>query len=92
MKSRGSSVIVEVSTGQPTMLGDVRGVVLMSRYVIEPTDVSGKFNLKHFCRVDTKGRNPEWYNKAYGHMVLQSLLKIKDSLKLFPSRAASFTS
>jgi len=87
--SRGTAAIVEVSTGPHPLLGDVRGVVLTSRYVIDPTEVPNKCILTHMCRVDTKGRNPEWYNKAYGHIVSQHLIRIKDSIKNLPPKLTS---
>nr|XP_026696472.1 rho GTPase-activating protein 7 isoform X1 [Ciona intestinalis] len=86
VNSRGASVIVETSTSNPSMLGDVRGVILASRYVIEPTDDPLTCQLTHVCRVDTKGRNPEWYNKAYGHVVVQQLLRIRDSVRVMPPK------
>ena len=79
MNSRDAIVIVEASTPDPPAEGDVRAVVLTSRYVIEPTDVPNTCALSRICRIDCKGRNPEWYNKAYGHIVAKELLKIKDS-------------
>jgi len=37
----------------PVMLGGVRGIVLASRYLIEPCG-SGKSRIMHLSRVDTK--------------------------------------
>uniref|UniRef100_A0A182WRY0 Rho-GAP domain-containing protein n=1 Tax=Anopheles quadriannulatus TaxID=34691 RepID=A0A182WRY0_ANOQN len=76
---RGACVIVEVSISHEnatTLLGGVNGVVLASRYLIEPCG-SGKCKLMHLSRVDMKGRTPDWYNKNYGHICQQYLSKIK---------------
>lgn len=78
-QSRGACVIVEVSithNGAQLLLGGVRGVVLASRYLIEPCG-SGKCKLMHLSRVDMKGRTPDWYNKNYGHICQQYLSRIK---------------
>uniref|UniRef100_A0A4Y0BHF6 Rho-GAP domain-containing protein n=1 Tax=Anopheles funestus TaxID=62324 RepID=A0A4Y0BHF6_ANOFN len=76
---RGACVIVEVSISHEnatSLLGGVNGVVLASRYLIEPCG-SGKCKLMHLSRVDMKGRTPDWYNKNYGHICQQYLSKIK---------------
>ncbi|KAL1378890.1 hypothetical protein pipiens_015291 [Culex pipiens pipiens] len=78
-QSRGTCVIVEVSishNGAQLLLDGVRGVVLASRYLIEPCG-SGKCKLMHLSRVDMKGRTPDWYNKNYGHICQQYLSRIK---------------
>jgi len=75
----GATIIVESSTNSQPLIGDVRGVVLTSRYVIEPTEAQKKCSLVHISRIDTKGHNPEWYNKTFGHEVARNLLKIRDS-------------
>ncbi|XP_055524995.1 rho GTPase-activating protein 7 isoform X2 [Wyeomyia smithii] len=78
-QSRGACVIVEVSishNGAQPLLDGVRGVVLASRYLIEPCG-SGKCKLMHLSRVDMKGRTPDWYNKNYGHICQQYLSRIK---------------
>lgn len=49
---------------------------------------SMKCYLTHISRVDTKGRNPEWYNKAYGHIAMRQLLKIRESFRQQCSNAA----
>lgn len=64
----------------PVMLGGTRGIVLASRYLIEPCG-SGKSRIMHLSRVDTKGRTPEWYNKSYGHLAALHLSKIRNSFK-----------
>uniref|UniRef100_A0A182NMJ2 Rho-GAP domain-containing protein n=1 Tax=Anopheles dirus TaxID=7168 RepID=A0A182NMJ2_9DIPT len=76
---RGACVIVEVSISHEnatSLLGGVNGVVLASRYLIEPCG-SGRCKLMHLSRVDMKGRTPDWYNKNYGHICQQYLSKIK---------------
>ncbi|XP_054006718.1 uncharacterized protein LOC128891336 isoform X2 [Hylaeus anthracinus] len=80
---KGACVIVETSVKHPdapVMLGGTRGIVLASRYIIEPCG-SGKSRIMHLSRVDTKGRTPEWYNKSYGHLAALHLSKIRNSFK-----------
>ncbi|KAG7201361.1 hypothetical protein KM043_004126 [Ampulex compressa] len=80
---KGACVIVEISVEHPdapVMLGGTRGIVLASRYLIEPCG-SGKSRIMHLSRVDTKGRTPEWYNKSYGHIASLHLNKIRNSFK-----------
>ncbi|XP_067000581.1 rho GTPase-activating protein 7 [Anabrus simplex] len=80
---KGACVIVETSVEHPdapVMLGGVRGIVLASRYLIEPCG-SGKSRIMHLSRVDTKGRTPEWYNKSYGHICALYLTRIRASFK-----------
>ncbi|KMQ98393.1 hypothetical protein RF55_1247 [Lasius niger] len=80
---KGACVIVETSVEHPdapVMLGGTRGIVLASRYLIEPCG-SGKSRIMHLSRVDTKGRTPEWYNKSYGHIAALHLSKIRNSFK-----------
>lgn len=53
---RGACVIVETSVDHSSatlLLGGVRGVVLASRYLIEPCG-SGRSRIMHLARVDTK--------------------------------------
>ncbi|KAK2584576.1 hypothetical protein KPH14_006942 [Odynerus spinipes] len=80
---KDACVIVETSVEHPdapVMLGGTRGIVLASRYLIEPCG-SGKSRIMHLSRVDTKGRTPEWYNKSYGHIAALHLSKIRNSFK-----------
>ncbi|XP_055716215.1 uncharacterized protein LOC129810016 isoform X2 [Phlebotomus papatasi] len=81
---RGACVIVETSIDHPDatllLLGGVRGVVLASRYLIEPCG-SGKSRIVHLARVDAKGRTPEWYNKSYGHICSHYLSAIRNFFK-----------
>ncbi|GLG97554.1 Rho GTPase-activating protein 68F [Gryllus bimaculatus] len=80
---KGACVIVETSVEHhdaQVMLGGVRGIVLASRYLIEPCG-SGKSRIMHLSRVDTKGRTPEWYNKSYGHLCALYLTRIRASFK-----------
>lgn len=80
---KGACVIVETSVEHadaPVMLGGVRGIVLASRYLIEPCG-SGKSRIMHLSRVDTKGRTPDWYNKSYGHICALYLSLIRGSFK-----------
>lgn len=81
--SKGGCMIVETSvehSDAELIPGGVRGIVLASRYLIEPCG-SGKSRILHLSRVDIKGRSSEWYNKCYGHMCAQYLLKIRNSFQ-----------
>ncbi|XP_054085597.1 uncharacterized protein LOC105212429 isoform X2 [Zeugodacus cucurbitae] len=80
---RGACVIVETSIDHAKakpMFGAIRGVVLASRYLIEPCG-SGRSRVMHLTRVDVKGRTPEWYNKSYGHICSLYLSKIRLAFK-----------
>ncbi|XP_067619349.1 uncharacterized protein cv-c isoform X2 [Eurosta solidaginis] len=80
---RGACVIVETSIDHAKakpMFGAIRGVVLASRYLIEPCG-SGRSRVMHLARVDVKGRTPEWYNKSYGHICSHYLSKIRLAFK-----------
>ncbi|XP_037123479.1 stAR-related lipid transfer protein 13 isoform X2 [Syngnathus acus] len=60
--------------------GAVRAIVLESNYLLEPCG-SGKSRLTHICRVDLKGRTPEWYNKAFGHLCAAEAARIRNSFQ-----------
>lgn len=79
---RGTCSLVSVSVDHDDcpMLGSIRGVVLESNYLLEPCG-SGKSRLTHICRVDLKGRTPEWYNKAYGHLCAAEVARIRNSFQ-----------
>ncbi|BET00952.1 START [Nesidiocoris tenuis] len=81
--AKGACVIVETSVEHPegqVLSGGIRGILLASRYLIEPCG-SGKSRIIHLSRVDTKGRTPDWYNKAYGHLCALHLYKIRNSFR-----------
>lgn len=77
---KGSSALVCVSVDHedspPT--GSVRGVVLESQYLLEPCG-TGRTRLTHVSRVDLRGRSPEWYNKAFGHLCVNEAQRIRSS-------------
>ncbi|XP_029600983.1 stAR-related lipid transfer protein 13-like [Salmo trutta] len=78
--SKGCSVLVCVSVDyedSPAMVS-VRGVVLESQYLLEPYG-TGRSRLTHICRVDLKGRSPEWYNKVFGHLCVSEVQRIRSS-------------
>ncbi|XP_052834768.1 stAR-related lipid transfer protein 13 isoform X2 [Drosophila gunungcola] len=80
---RGACVIVETSIDHAKakpLFGAVRGVVLASRYLIEPCG-SGRSRVMHLARVDVKGKTPEWYNKNYGHICSHYLSRIRLAFK-----------
>ncbi|KAG5837511.1 hypothetical protein ANANG_G00240050 [Anguilla anguilla] len=77
---KGTCALVSVSVDheESPPLGGVRAVVLESQYLLEPCG-SGKSRLTHICRVDLKGRTPEWYNKAFGHLCAAEVARIRNS-------------
>ncbi|XP_055081885.1 stAR-related lipid transfer protein 13-like isoform X2 [Periophthalmus magnuspinnatus] len=75
---RGACSLVSVSIERCASFGGVRAIVLESNYLLEPCG-SGKSRLTHICRVDLKGRTPEWYNKAYGHLCAAEASRIRNS-------------
>ncbi|XP_076055678.1 rhoGTPase activating protein isoform X2 [Oratosquilla oratoria] len=81
--SRGMCVVVETSVEQaeaPVLVGGVRGIVLASRYLIQPCG-SGKSRITHISRLDIRGRTPDWYNKAYGHLTALHFSRIRQSFQ-----------
>ncbi|XP_066506880.1 stAR-related lipid transfer protein 13 isoform X2 [Hoplias malabaricus] len=79
---KGVCVLVSVSIEHEDSapMGGVRGVVLESQYLLEPCG-SGKSRLTHICRVDLKGKSPEWYNKAFGHLCAAEVARIRNSFQ-----------
>ncbi|CDQ81317.1 unnamed protein product [Oncorhynchus mykiss] len=73
-------VCVSVEHEDCPRVGGVRAVVLESNYLLEPCG-SGKSRLTHICRVDFKGRSPEWYNKAFGHLCAAEAARIRNSFQ-----------
>uniref|UniRef100_UPI003AAC4A47 stAR-related lipid transfer protein 13-like isoform X2 n=1 Tax=Centroberyx gerrardi TaxID=166262 RepID=UPI003AAC4A47 len=71
-------VCVSVEHDDSPRMGAVRGVVLESQYLLEPCG-TGKTRLTHICRVDLRGRSPEWYNKAFGHLCVNEAQRIRSS-------------
>ncbi|KAJ8404710.1 hypothetical protein AAFF_G00335730 [Aldrovandia affinis] len=78
---KGTCALVSVSVDhEDSPMGGVRAVVLESQYLLEPCG-SGKSRLTHICRVDLKGRTPEWYNKAFGHLCAAEAARIRNSFQ-----------
>ncbi|KAL5284667.1 DLC1 family protein [Megaselia abdita] len=81
--TEGICILSETSVEHPKArqsCGSVRGVILASRYLIEPAG-NNKSRIMHIARVDMKGRSPEWYNKSYGYICAQYLAKIKQNFQ-----------
>ncbi|EFA11023.2 Rho GTPase-activating protein 7-like Protein [Tribolium castaneum] len=67
---KDSCLVIETSVEHQDAVpipNTVRGIVLASRYLIEPCG-SGRSKLLHLSRVDSMGKTPEWYQKNYGHI------------------------
>ncbi|KAJ8368514.1 hypothetical protein SKAU_G00085420 [Synaphobranchus kaupii] len=79
---KGTCALVSVSVDheESPPMGGVRAMVLESQYLLEPCG-SGKSRLTHICRVDLKGRMPEWYNKAFGHLCAAEAARIRNSFQ-----------
>nr|XP_055052942.1 stAR-related lipid transfer protein 13 isoform X3 [Misgurnus anguillicaudatus] len=79
---RGTCSLLSVSIEHEDCppVGGVRGIVMESNYLLEPCG-SGKSRLTHICRVDLKGRTPEWYNKAFGHLCAAQAARIRNSFQ-----------
>ncbi|XP_056466873.1 stAR-related lipid transfer protein 13 isoform X2 [Gadus chalcogrammus] len=79
-KGACSLVSASVEREDSPLLGGVRAVVLESAYLLEPCG-SGKSRLTHICRVDLKGRTPDWYNKVFGHICAAEVARIRNSFQ-----------
>ncbi|XP_011606887.2 stAR-related lipid transfer protein 13 isoform X2 [Takifugu rubripes] len=79
-KGACSLVSVSIETEDCPPLGGVRAIVLESNYLLEPCG-SGKSRLTHISRVDMKGRTPDWYNKAFGHLCAAEAARIRNSFQ-----------
>uniref|UniRef100_A0A8C2WMI7 StAR-related lipid transfer (START) domain containing 13a n=1 Tax=Cyclopterus lumpus TaxID=8103 RepID=A0A8C2WMI7_CYCLU len=73
-------VCVSIEHDDSPSTGAVRGVVLESQYLLEPC-VTGRTRLTHISRVDLRGRSPEWYNKAFGHLCVNEAQRIRSSFQ-----------
>uniref|UniRef100_A0A8C1GAJ2 StAR-related lipid transfer (START) domain containing 13a n=1 Tax=Cyprinus carpio TaxID=7962 RepID=A0A8C1GAJ2_CYPCA len=73
-------VSVSVDHEESPQLARVRGIILESQYLLEPCG-SGKSRLTHICRADLKGKSPEWYNKAFGHLCASEAARIRNSFQ-----------
>ncbi|XP_041864808.1 stAR-related lipid transfer protein 13 isoform X1 [Melanotaenia boesemani] len=71
-------VCVSVEHDDSPRIGAVKGVVLESQYLLEPCG-TGRTRLTHISRVDLRGRSPEWYNKAFGHLLVNEAQRIRSS-------------
>ncbi|XP_077449046.1 stAR-related lipid transfer protein 13-like isoform X2 [Stigmatopora argus] len=63
----------------PRASAAVRAVVLESHYLLESCGAPTRTRLTHLSRVDLRGRAPEWYNKAYGHLCANEAQRIRAS-------------
>nr|XP_020476081.1 stAR-related lipid transfer protein 13 isoform X2 [Monopterus albus] len=79
---KGSSALVclSIEHDDSPRMGTVRGVVLESQYLLEPCGM-GRTRLTHISRVDLRGRSPEWYNKAFGHLCINEAQRIRSSFQ-----------
>ncbi|CAG0923080.1 unnamed protein product [Notodromas monacha] len=83
LTTAGGCAVVETSVehdAAPPLPGTVRGVVLASRFLIEPCG-SGRSRVTHISRLDLKGHSVEWYNKNYGHVAASALSRLRESFQ-----------
>ncbi|XP_032446752.1 stAR-related lipid transfer protein 13 isoform X1 [Xiphophorus hellerii] len=79
-KGACSLVSVSIEHEDSSATEGVRAMILESTYLLEPCG-SGKSRLTHICRVDLKGRTPDWYNKAFGHLCAAEAARIRNSFQ-----------
>ncbi|XP_077360690.1 stAR-related lipid transfer protein 13 isoform X2 [Festucalex cinctus] len=72
-------VCVSVDHDNGPRTAAVRAVVLESHYLLEPFGMPTRTRLTHVSRVDLRGRAPEWYKKAYGHLCANEAQRIRAS-------------
>ncbi|KAM6985956.1 stAR-related lipid transfer protein 13 [Aplochiton taeniatus] len=80
--SQGWTALVCVSVDHEVSpaRGSVRAVVLEDQYLLEPT-TTNRTRLTHVCRVDLRGKSPEWYQRAYGHLCVSEVQMIRSSFQ-----------
>lgn len=81
---KGVCLLIEKSVEHPDALSipnSTRGIVLTSRYFLEPCSISNKSKLMHITRVDTRGRLPEWNHKNFGHLAALHIANIVKSFQ-----------
>ncbi|XP_072478479.1 rho GTPase-activating protein 7 isoform X2 [Notamacropus eugenii] len=76
---RGACILLLTSVDhtEAPVIG-VRVNVLLARYLVEPCG-AGRSKLTYMCRSDLRGHLPEWYTKAFGHLCVAEVVKIRDS-------------
>ncbi|XP_068960945.1 rho GTPase-activating protein 7 [Petaurus breviceps papuanus] len=70
-------LLTSVDHAQAPVIG-VRVNVLLARYLVEPCGAR-RSKLTYMCRSDLRGHMPEWYTKAFGHLCVAEVVKIRDS-------------
>uniref|UniRef100_A0ABM5FLS7 Rho GTPase-activating protein 7-like isoform X1 n=2 Tax=Pogona vitticeps TaxID=103695 RepID=A0ABM5FLS7_9SAUR len=80
----GTCVLAATSTNsEGAAVSGILAQVLLCQYLIEAVG-SQKSKVTHVCRIDTRGRTTEWYNRVFGHLCAAELIRIKESLKTSP--------
>ncbi|ELT92701.1 hypothetical protein CAPTEDRAFT_219638 [Capitella teleta] len=77
---KGACALVSMSVEHPaaTPLGGARGLVLASRFLIEPCG-AGMSRLTYISRIDNLGHTTECYNRCYGRLCANQLVAIRNS-------------
>ncbi|XP_063288238.1 stAR-related lipid transfer protein 8 isoform X1 [Pelobates fuscus] len=77
---RGGCLLVSTSIDHTTGQHEegVQAVILNSQYLMEPCGM-GRSRLTYICRVDLRGRSPDWYNKVFGHLCAMEVARIRNS-------------
>ncbi|XP_030067418.1 rho GTPase-activating protein 7 [Microcaecilia unicolor] len=77
----GTCVLAATSVDcEGVSIGGTIGHVILCQYLLEATGLQ-KSKVTHVCRIDTRGRTTDWYNRVFGHMCAAELLRIKDAFK-----------
>ncbi|XP_054833153.1 rho GTPase-activating protein 7-like isoform X2 [Eublepharis macularius] len=77
----GTCVLAATSTAsEGAKVNGILAKVLLCQYLIE-TVGSHKSKVTHVCRIDTRGRTLEWYNRAFGHICSAELMRVKESFR-----------
>ncbi|XP_060620992.2 rho GTPase-activating protein 7-like isoform X1 [Anolis sagrei] len=80
----GTCVLAATSTNsENTTVNGILAEVFLCQFLIEAVG-SQKSKVTHVCRIDTRGRTTEWYNRAFGHLCAAELTRIKQSFKSSP--------
>ncbi|XP_029439971.1 rho GTPase-activating protein 7-like isoform X2 [Rhinatrema bivittatum] len=75
----GTCVLAATSVhDEGVMISGTLGHVLLCQHLLEATGPQ-KSRVTHVCRIDTRGRTTEWYNRVFGHMCAAEIARIKDA-------------
>nr|XP_033783023.1 rho GTPase-activating protein 7-like isoform X2 [Geotrypetes seraphini] len=77
----GTCVLAATSVDcEEVTIRGTKGHVILCEYLLEVVGLQ-KSKVTHVCRVDTRGRTSDWYNRVFGHMCAAEILGIKEAFK-----------